>query len=118
MKELDPQHLFYDSPYPVKLDDGEYIFRTDHDIVYAVSFKPEPFFDPIPAYWFDLTNRSDMASPSDPKVRETVIRIIVEFFRANPDIMLYMCDSANDQQAMRNRLFQIEIGRASCRERV
>jgi hypothetical protein len=105
MKELDPQHLFYDSPYPVKLDDGEYIFRTDHDIVYAVSFKPEPFFDPIPAYWFDLTNRSDMASPSDPKVRETVIRIIVEFFRANPDIMLYMCDSANDQQAMRNRLF-------------
>ena len=42
MKELDPQHLFYDSPYPVKLDDGEYIFRTDHDIVYAVSFKQEP----------------------------------------------------------------------------
>ena len=39
MKELDSQHLFYDSPYPVKLDDGEYIFRTDHDIVYAVSFK-------------------------------------------------------------------------------
>jgi hypothetical protein len=98
MKELDPQHLFYDSPYPVKLDDGEYIFRTDHDIVYAVSFKPEPFFDPIPAYWFDLMNRSDMASPSDPKVRETVIRIIVEFFRANPDIMLYMCDSANKPQ--------------------
>ena len=64
MKELDPQHLFYDSPYPVKLDDGEYIFRTDHDIVYAVSFKPEPFFDPIPAYWFDLTNRSGKISPS------------------------------------------------------
>ena len=62
MKELDLQHLFYDSPYPVKLDDGEYVFRTDHDIVYAVSFKSEPFFDPIPAYWFDLTNRSGMAS--------------------------------------------------------
>lgn len=29
----------------------------------------------------------------------------MEFFRANPDIMLYMCDSANDQQAQRNRLF-------------
>ena len=24
MKELDPQHLFYDSPYPVKLDDGDF----------------------------------------------------------------------------------------------
>ena len=105
MKELDPQHLFYDSPYPVKLDDGEYIFRTDHDIGYAVSFEQESLCDPIPAYWFDLANRSGKASPSDPKVRETVIRIIVEFFRANPDIMLYMCDSANDQQAQRNRLF-------------
>ena len=31
--------------------------------------------------------------------------LIVEFFRANPDIMLYMCDNANDQQAQRNRLF-------------
>ena len=30
MKELDLQHLFYDSPYPVKLDDGEYVFRTDY----------------------------------------------------------------------------------------
>lgn len=70
-----------------------------------MSFKQESFFDPIPAYWFDLANRSGKASPSDPKVRETVIRIIVEFFRANPDIMLYMCDSANDQQAQRNRLF-------------
>lgn len=70
-----------------------------------MGFKQEPFFEPLPAYWFDLVNRSGKASPSDPKVRETVIRIIVEFFRANPDIMLYMCDSANDQQAQRNRLF-------------
>ena len=52
-----------------------------------------------------MTNLTHKASPNDLKVRETVIRIIVEFFRVNPDIMLYMCDSANDQQAQRNRLF-------------
>ena len=73
--------------------------------MYSVDFKEEQTFSPIPAYWFDLTNLSHKASPNDPKVRETVIRIIVEFFRANPDIMLYMCDNANDQQAQRNRLF-------------
>lgn len=28
MKELDAQHLFYDSPYPVKLDEGEYIYHA------------------------------------------------------------------------------------------
>ncbi len=33
------------------------------------------------------------------------ILIIEEFFRSNPDILLYMCDSANKQQAQRSRLF-------------
>ena len=105
MNQLDLDRLFYSSPYPVKLDGEEYTFRTDHDIVYAVDFKEENSFAPIPAYWFDLINRSRMPSPNDPKVRETVIRIIIEFFRVNPDIMLYMCDNANDQQSQRNRLF-------------
>lgn len=105
MNQLDLDLLFYTCPYPVKYDGEEYTFRTDHDIVYAVDFKEEQSFAPIPAYWFDLTNRSHRPSPNDPKVRETVIRIIIEFFRQNPDIMLYMCDNANDQQSQRNRLF-------------
>ena len=105
MNPLDTQRLFLDCPYPVKQDGSEYTFKTEHDIVYSVDFKEEQTFSPIPAYWFDLTNLSHKPSPNDSKVRETVIRIIVEFFRANPDIMLYMCDSANDQQAQRNRLF-------------
>lgn len=105
MNPLDTERLFLTCPYPVKQDGDEYTFKTDNDIVYSVDFKEEPTFSPIPAYWFDLTNRSQKASPNDSKVRETVIRIIVEFFRVNPDIMLYMCDSANDQQAQRNRLF-------------
>ena len=105
MNPLDTQRLFLDCPYAVRQDGDEYTFKTDYDIVYAVDFKEESAFDPIPAYWFDLTNRTHRPSPNDPKVRETVIRIITEFFRVNPDIMLYMCDSANDQQAQRNRLF-------------
>ena len=68
MNALDSQHLFYSCPYPVKSDEEEYTFKTDHDIVYAVSFKEETFFDPIPAYWFDLMNRSHRPSPNDPKV--------------------------------------------------
>ena len=105
MNPLDTERLFLSCPYPVKQDGDEYTFKTDNGIVYSVDFKEEPTFSPIPAFWFDLTNLSHKASPNDPKVRETVIRIIVEFFRVNPDIMLYMCDNANDQQAQRNRLF-------------
>jgi hypothetical protein len=105
MNPLDTERLFLSCPYPIKQDGNEYTFKTDNGIVYSVDFKEELTFSPIPAYWFDLTNLSHKASPNDPKVRETVIRIIVEFFRVNPDIMLYMCDNANDQQAQRNRLF-------------
>lgn len=105
MNPLDQTFLSRLAPYTVVLIDDEYCFRTDYDVEYAVAFNPEPSFGGLPAYWFDLSNRSGKASLNDPKVRETVIRIIIEFFRANPDILLYMCDNANDQQAQRNRLF-------------
>ena len=59
----------------------------------------------LKAYWFNLTNHSQKASPRDSKIRTTVILIIEEFFQSNPDILLYMCDSANNQQAQRSRLF-------------
>lgn len=48
---------------------------------------------------------SQKNSPGDLKIRQTVTCILEEFFRTNPDVLLYMCDSANDQQAMRSRLF-------------
>lgn len=105
MNALNLSRLNTLSPYMVIPYHNEYLFRSDYGIEYVVGFKTEDIFNPIPAYWFDLSNRSQKASPNDAKVRETVICIILEFFQENPDIMLYMCDSANDQQAQRNRLF-------------
>jgi hypothetical protein len=105
MKALDIVRLQLSSPYTIVREGDEYLFRTDRDILYAVSFQ---IYDAIPgltAYWFDLSNRSHRSSPNDAKVRETVIAIIEEFFFQNPDILLYMCDTADEQQAMRARLF-------------
>ena len=79
MKALELNILNRLAPYEVVLRDGEYYFHTDFNIEYSVEFKYEPAFGGSPAYWFDLMNRSGKASPNDPKVRETVIRIIVEF---------------------------------------
>jgi hypothetical protein len=87
------------------MDENEFRFETDYGILYAVNFEPERMFGDVPAYWFGLFNRSQKASPNDIKVRATVTCIIEEFFCSNPDILLYMCDSANDQQSMRSRLF-------------
>lgn len=105
MKSLDVNNINQFSPYGVRFEDGHYRFHTDYDIAYIVEFEREDIFDAAPAYWFGVVNRSHRPSPNDPKVRATIICIIEEFFRQNPHILLYMCDSANDQQAMRNRLF-------------
>ena len=105
MNELSTARLQLSAPYVVVKDHDEYLFRTDNDILFAVSFQSYDGIPGLTAYWFDLSNRSHKASPNDSKVRETVICIIEEFFRQNPDILLYMCDTADDQQAMRARLF-------------
>ena len=76
MNPLDQAFLSRLAPYTVVLIDDEYCFHTDFGVEYAVAFNPEPSFGGLPAYWFDLSNRSGKASPNDPKVRDTVIRII------------------------------------------
>jgi len=105
MNALDTNRITRVAPYRVWREEDEYRFETDYGILYAVNFEPESMLGGIPAYWFGLANRSLTASPGDVKIRATVTCIIEELFRSNPDILLYMCDSANDQQAMRSRLF-------------
>ncbi|MBR5919227.1 MAG: hypothetical protein IKZ83_04965, partial [Prevotella sp.] len=105
MNALDTSRLQLSAPYTVIREGEEYLFRTDYDILYAVSFQTYDAIPGMTAYWFDLSNRSHRASPNDVKVRETIICIIEEFFYQNPDILLYMCDNADEQQAMRARLF-------------
>ena len=83
---------------------GKYLFKTDFEILYAVDFELDnnPFYT---AYWFNLTNPYHAKSPGDVKIAQTVVCIIEEFFRLNPEVLLYMCSTDNGQQAMRNRLF-------------
>lgn len=80
------------------------IFVTDSGITYRVDFELDsnPFFT---AYWFNLANPNHMKSPNDVKIGQTVICIIEEFFRVNPEVLLYMCSTDDGQQAQRNRLF-------------
>lgn len=39
------------------------------------------------------------------KVKKTVQCVIEEFFLTNPDILLYQCETGDNRQAMRARLF-------------
>ena len=83
---------------------GKYIFKTDFDIIYAVDFELDanPYYT---AYWFNLTYPEHAKSPGDVKIAQTVVCIIEEFFRLNPEVLLYMCSTDKGQQAQRSRLF-------------
>ena len=71
MNALDTNRITRIAPYRVWSESGEYRFETDHGILYAVNFEPESMLGGIPAYWFGLANRSQMASPGDVKIRLT-----------------------------------------------
>lgn len=97
--------LNLNSPYKIWNDNNGYHFITDNGIAYVVEFD---FYDiPISdeAYWFNLYNLSGKDSPHDVKLQKTIVCIVEEFFRQNPHILLYMCDTAENQQAARSRLF-------------
>ena len=90
MKELNIDQINCHAPYDVCCDrDGAILFRTDYGVEYSVTFDDDanPYFT---AYWFNLSNMNARTSPGDPKVAQTVICIIEEFFRQNPDILLYI----------------------------
>lgn len=105
MNPLNLTRLNLRSPYMVWESESGFSFKTDSDIYYSVEFDREDSGLDIVAYWFNLINISQKNSHNDEKIQRTVICIIEEFFRQNPDILLYMCDTADNQQAMRARLF-------------
>ena len=104
MKSLDINSININSPYKVWAKGAVLHFETAYGIRYAVDFDYEdnPFCS---AYWLNLTNESHKPSPNDRQIPKTIICIVEEFFRQNPDILLYMCSTDNNQQAQRARLF-------------
>lgn len=60
---------------------------------------------PTGAYQFTISNRSNQPSPLDQKFRDTILLLIEAFFTANPNILLYICETGDGRQAFRSRLF-------------
>ena len=105
MNRLNVDNINDRAPYFVAYDeDGAIVFFTDYGVEYSITFDDDanPYYT---AYWFNLSNMNHVASPGDKKIAQTVICIIEEFFRQNPDILLYMCSTDDNQQAQRARLF-------------
>lgn len=116
------------SPYEVKvaLADDTLCFITDYDAEIFVTFERDDILHNGLVYQFGISNPKGVKSPRDPKVRETILAIVEEFFAKNNAAFLYICDTSGGMQKMRNRLFKYtglastgkERSMFSCRKRL
>lgn len=106
MNKLNLIQLNNQSPYEVWSEsECDYFFATDYGVIYKISFGDDAPIWKSGAYTFDIQNTNHKTSPNDIKVKQTIVCIVEEFFRINNDILLYICETGDDKQAIRNRLF-------------
>ena len=107
MIRLTLQALNEPSSYEVSVVyDGCYQFFTDHGVHCSVEFVLDDSLMSRETYHLVIVNVNHQKSPSDVKVRDTIIAIIDEFFVENNKTLLYICETGDKKQALRNRLFE------------
>ena len=106
MNPLDLAHVNRLAPYKVWTEDGrDYLVETSRGQIFVIGFMDDFTIWPTGAYQFTINNRSRQPSPLDQRLRETILLLIEAFFAANPDILLYICETGDGKQAFRSRLF-------------
>ncbi len=95
------------SSYEVtEVGEGCFQFFTNFGVHCTVEFVPEDALLSRETYHLVIVNVNHQKSPSDVKVRDTIIAIIDEFFAQNNTTLLYICETGDKKQALRNRLFE------------
>ena len=106
MNALDLTRIARLSPYKVWTEDGQdYLIETTRGHIFVVGFMEDYSIWPIGAYQLTINNRSRQPSPLDHRLRETILLLVEAFFAANPDILLYICETGDGRQSFRSRLF-------------
>ena len=109
MNTLSLQRINLHSPYLVgqpEENDSSFYFTTDFGLKYTISFMLEHSFVLSGGYQFCINVEGAGRSPGDMKLRQTVFAIIEEFFEVNgSEVMLYLCETGDEKEGLRNRLF-------------
>lgn len=107
-KMLSSKHINETAPYRVEPTDkdGFYQFFTDGGVHYSIGFMEDDVLLTREAYQLIIANLNNHKSPRDRKVRDTIVAIVDEFFRNNNATLLYLCETGDNKQSMRSRLFE------------
>lgn len=108
MVSLNLEHINSHSPYTVTALEDSMCFRfvTDFDVIYYVSFLEDELLLSDESYQFVIANTNNRRSPRDSKLRRAIMAIVYEFFECSNTALLYICETGDSKQSMRNRLFE------------
>lgn len=107
MEQLDFARIQAASPYVVEeVSNGVYLFETEQHTLYKIEFEEDSPIGSCDTYQFYINNVSHTRTERDIKVKQTVMAILIEFFRVNASVVLYVCDTSDGRQRKRSLLFQ------------
>lgn len=107
MLTLSPDRINLHAPYRLVLSDSNVLrFITDHGLVYEIGFAEDYTFMEENLYQFFISELTGNHYAPDSKIKSTVWAVLEEFFQQNENVVIYICDTSDGKQAIRNRLFQ------------
>lgn len=105
MIALSKEHINIRAPYKVEAIKNGFTFQTEIGCHYEIVFEEDNPIGGCETWQFIIDKVDDKHQAHDPKVEQTILTILEEFFRERLDVLLYLCDTSDDRQAGRNRLF-------------
>ena len=108
IEPLSIERINADAPYLVESigKAGFYQFFTDGGAHYSIGFMEDDILLTRDSFQLIIAYINNHKSPRDRKVRDTIISIVDEFFYCNNSTLLYICETGDNKQRMRSRLFE------------
>lgn len=85
------------------------MFSTESGVEYSVHFTEEFAIGECDTYQFMFSKLTKDHVPFDLKISQTLIVIIEEFFRANHNVLLYICDTSDNREHRATDFLQIGL---------
>lgn len=101
MKQFRLEHINAVAPYKVSLEGKQLVFQTRYGLHYEIRFFEEQPIGGCETWQFSFARAEDFSTPEDPYVRFTLFAVFIQ----NENVMLYICDTSDEREAARNRLF-------------
>lgn len=108
MNSLDLVRINATAPYTVEMgaNISSYCFSTVYGVDYAIDFITDDLLESDESYQLIIANLNNKRSPRDVAVRDTIMSIVEEFFIMNVATVLYICETGDNRQQVRSRLFE------------